>query len=53
MKTEKKTYRSGPFQDFFAEGIQVGNTLSYCSRHKKPRGCKMTLQISAIKSKVR
>ena len=27
MKTEKKTYRSGPFQDFFAEGTQVGNTL--------------------------
>jgi enamine deaminase RidA (YjgF/YER057c/UK114 family) len=23
----KKTYRSGPFQDFFAEGTQVGNTL--------------------------
>jgi len=27
MKIEKKTYRSGPFQDFFAEGTQVGNTL--------------------------
>jgi len=27
MKTEKKTYRSGPYQDFFAEGTQVGNTL--------------------------
>ena len=27
MKTEKKTYRSGPFQDIFAEGTQVGNTL--------------------------
>jgi len=27
MKTEKKMYRSGPFQDFFAEGTQVGNTL--------------------------
>ena len=27
MKTEKKTYRSGPFQDFFAEGTQVGNTI--------------------------
>jgi len=27
MKTEKKTYRRGPFQDFFAEGTQVGNTL--------------------------
>lgn len=27
MKIEKKTYRSGPFQDFFAEGTQVGNIL--------------------------
>lgn len=27
MKTEKKTYRSGLFQDIFAEGNQVGNTL--------------------------
>ena len=27
MTVEKKTYRSGPFQDYFAEGIQVGNIL--------------------------
>ena len=27
MKIEKKTYRTGPYQEFFAEGIQVGNIL--------------------------
>ena len=27
MTIEKKTYRSGPFQDFFAQGTQVGNVL--------------------------
>jgi len=27
MKTEKKTYRSGPYQEFFAQGTQVGNIL--------------------------
>ena len=27
MTIEKKTYRSGPFQDIFAEGTKVGNTL--------------------------
>lgn len=27
MKIEKKTYRSGPYKDFFAEGTQVGNIL--------------------------
>ncbi len=27
MTIEKKTYRSGPYQDFFAQGIQVGNVL--------------------------
>ena len=27
MTIEKKTYRSGPYQDFFAQGTQVGNVL--------------------------
>ncbi len=27
MTIEKKTYRSGPYQDFFAQGTQVGNIL--------------------------
>jgi len=27
MTIEKKTYRSGPFQEFFAQGTQVGNVL--------------------------
>ncbi len=27
MTIEKKTYRSGPFQDFIAQGTQVGNVL--------------------------
>ncbi len=27
MKIEKKTYRNGPYQEFFAEGTQVGNIL--------------------------
>lgn len=27
MMIEKKTYRSGPYQDFFAQGTQVGNVL--------------------------
>ena len=27
MTIEKKTYRSGPFQDFFAQGARVGNLL--------------------------
>jgi len=27
MTIEKKTYRSGPYQDFFAEGTQIGNIL--------------------------
>lgn len=27
MAIEKKTYRSGPFQDFIAQGTQVGNIL--------------------------
>ena len=27
MTIEKKTYRNGPFQDYFAEGTQVGNVL--------------------------
>jgi len=27
MAIEKKTFRSGPFQDFIAQGTQVGNVL--------------------------
>ena len=27
MAIEKKTYRSGPFRDFFAQGTQIGNVL--------------------------
>jgi len=27
MNINKKTYKSGPFQEFFAEGTQVGNVL--------------------------
>ncbi len=27
MTIEKKTYRSGPFHEFFAQGTQVGNVL--------------------------
>lgn len=27
MTIEKKTYRSGPFKDFIAQGTQVGNVL--------------------------
>jgi len=27
MTIEKKTYRSGPYQDFFAQGTQVGDVL--------------------------
>ena len=27
MTIEKKTYRSGPFQDFIAQGTRVGNVL--------------------------
>lgn len=27
MKINKKTYRSGPFKDFIAQGTQVGNIL--------------------------
>ncbi len=27
MKIKKKTFRSGPYKDYFAEGIQVGNIL--------------------------
>ncbi len=27
MPIDKKTYRSGPFQEFFAQGTQVGNIL--------------------------
>ena len=27
MTIEKKTYRSGPFQEFFAQGTQIGNVL--------------------------
>ena len=27
MTIEKKTYRSGPYKDFFAQGTQVGNVL--------------------------
>ena len=27
MTIEKKTYRNGPFQDFIAQGTQVGNVL--------------------------
>ena len=27
MAIKKKTYRSGPFQDFFAQGTQIGNVL--------------------------
>ncbi len=27
MTIKKETYRSGPFQDFFAQGTQVGNVL--------------------------
>jgi len=27
MTIEKKTYRSGPYQDFFAQGTQVENVL--------------------------
>ena len=27
MSIEKKTYRSGPYQEYFAQGIQVGNVL--------------------------
>ena len=27
MTIEKKTYRSGPFQNYFAQGTQVGNVL--------------------------
>jgi enamine deaminase RidA (YjgF/YER057c/UK114 family) len=27
MTIEKKTYRSGPFQEFFAQGTMVGNVL--------------------------
>jgi enamine deaminase RidA (YjgF/YER057c/UK114 family) len=27
MTIEKKTYRSGPYQDFFAQATQVGNVL--------------------------
>ncbi len=27
MSIEKKTYRSGPYQEYFAQGTQVGNVL--------------------------
>ena len=27
MPIEKKTYRSGPYQEYFAQGTQVGNVL--------------------------
>jgi enamine deaminase RidA (YjgF/YER057c/UK114 family) len=27
MGINKQTFRSGPFQDFFAQGVEVGGTL--------------------------
>ncbi|HCL48561.1 MAG TPA: hypothetical protein DHW86_03495 [Rhodobiaceae bacterium] len=27
MKIEKKLFRSGPYADFFSQGVQVGNTV--------------------------
>lgn len=32
MKINKKTYRSGPFKDFIAQGTQVGNILYMAGR---------------------
>ncbi|MDG2140112.1 MAG: RidA family protein [Gammaproteobacteria bacterium] len=28
MKIDKKLYRSGPYSDFFSQGVQVGNILT-------------------------
>ncbi len=32
MTVERETYRSGPYQEYFAQGTQLGNTL-YLSGH--------------------